>query len=343
MRTFILALAAAGCSLAGIAQAQPACCYGVYGGAEWLYLRPYNADMVFLTDKGSVSSNNGLTTVTSNVARICARPQYDSGVRVWLGYQSLCSCWGVRADYQYFDASYSARLEGETNQGESQFFVKGCPHIEYQRAAAEVTGRLTNCSCPFELTGFLGVGWAQVTRRRKVEADALTVSVEQESDIRDRAYFSGVGPRAGIDLKWQAPCWSFLALRGLIASNLLVAKSNADQFSDTLSGPVNADPTSRLLSDSQFDRCYRIVPGFEVKIGAQGSWTCGCVEITGEIGYRIETYINALGGDIPALRPDNVAVPDAEVVDASVFDGGTFNPRNDIGFGGLYLGLQVAF
>ena len=345
MRSWILTLTALVFPLAGVAEGQAASCLcGLQVGAEWVYLRPYNADMIFFTLAQDEGQGNGLPTATADRRRLCARPQYDSGVRVWLGYRDRCSCYGIRADYLYFDSSYSSRLAGETNQGVNQFRVSGRPRVEYQRAAVEVTGRLTSCSCPFELTGLLGVGWAEVTRRRRVEQSSENPSIDREISIRDRAYFSGVGPRVGVDLRWEVPCWSCLALHGQVAGSLLVAKSNADRLFDSLTSDPETGPFSRVIEEQKLDSCYRIAPAFEARVGLQGSWVCGCTEITGEVGYRVDTYINALGGDIIGFGVSTPGSPPTDdVVNAVVSDAGTFNPRNDISFGGLYLGLQVTF
>ena len=339
MRILMLALAVVGSSLAGIAQAQPTCCYGVYGGAEWLYLRPYNADLVFNTIATEFFMNNGFNTTISDRDRICARPHYDSGVRVWLGYQSPCSCWGLRGDYLYHESSYSARLAGEVDQSQTRVAERN--RVEYQRAAVEWTSRLSSCQSPCTVVGVIGVGWAEVTRTRRVEGFVENPTGVRDTTTRNHLYFSGVGPRAGADLTWQLPCWSAISLHGAVACTVLIAKSNANRrFEDRFGNP---EPFSLFLEDDKQDSCYRTVPSFEVKVGLQGSWCCGCTQIMGEVGYRVDTYSNALGGDIPRPGLDATPAMAAEVVDASVSDAGTFNPRNDIGFGGLYLGLQVGF
>lgn len=391
LRRFAISSLLALATLSGVAQAQnyrDCCCYnGGYIGAEWLYLRAYGVDLAFgrtINDIDLVFGGTGIVELeevilTRDADVHCVQPNFSSGVRVWAGYDDPCSCWGIRASYLYWDTSD----RGEAFQDvtgididdiEPVIGFEGRSSFNYQAATLEVTGELTSCDCPFTILGFAGVGYAEVDHKLN-SLWALLIDPDVEDFFAvipssDRSYFSGVGPRLGLDFTWELPCFSCLALHSTLAADFLVSKTKADRFVTLF---IDLEEITDILPDLELNfnerlvNCYRMIPSLEAKIGLQGTWACGCTSITGEIGYRVDYYLNGLDvhrqvagnlvgiqGAVEILQILNPPPPPPGPTADNALGGpgplgllgiAGYNStrRHDVSFGGLYLGLQVDF
>ena len=188
----------------------------------------------------------------------------------------------------------------------------------------------------FQMEGYGLVRWVDLQNKRELRAlrSSGAAGFAELVRFRETAEFWGVGLGLGGGAHYNL-CGG-LGLFGESAVMAIIGERktpNLRTFSpSTITGDVD-------LSSWNYSSETCVVPGLDFRVGLDYEWCCSCFTITGAIGYELNYYWNPM--IIADLGP-------GETFPRAAGDGSTNASTlgrtcQDLGFGGLFLGLAVGF
>jgi len=343
----------------------PDLCYNFAVGAEALYWRPCTYQFQYGTrnvDEAALPSVDGV--LQSDNKPFVLRPDGNWGFRIFGTVADECNINFANLEWVYVNGSTSDKfnvgdrainlfpqsvITAENAQGfevsapvivdpNSDFLVR--QRTRFNKVSLKFGHRFCGNDCSF-LYGYVGARW--VDTRVKYFSKATegeiglmedTASVTFDPRIRKSSFkteFDGGGFEAGLGFHQDVWCGfgvsGRLGLVGLWGARGYWAKyqreaTEADPTPATASFVALAEAK---LSFADLDKSH-CVGGYDMRIGVNYVYECGCWWVKGEIGYEYNHYFNAL------FAP---AASDLSVANAGV--------ATDFGIGGLFFGLTFGF
>ncbi len=251
-------------------------------GADALYWKPGHCQVTYAQG----------TEVTANDDRVHINQvtvSYDWGVRPYVRYTRGCSF--LTASYLWFESSDSSEIRGSVtptlfinNQPLSQF-VRASLAFRYQNFDLRF-GRFLQDREGAKFYVFVNGRWFQSDRdlRSKIfEPNTAASRFRRDDELAGGALGVGIGA--------QYCVWYGINVFGELNPLAWVGERKAIHFDETA-------PVTGRLTDFRLPTQTSLGYGFDLRIGLNYAW-CFCnVTTTFDIGYQLDTYLDAYGADI---------------------------------------------
>jgi hypothetical protein len=271
--------------------------------------------------------NCGCNDITVTFTRLCTTEhshvaaQGDGGLWATYGHPRFMQ---LRLNNPGFVSNFTS-LDGVALPAEA----KERARIEYNMVDGVVATR-TMKGCDLWLRGYAGIRWAQICVNKCVDyqgsvasffiandgagvANAQQFAGNLRSDPHSRAEVWGVGPRVGMDLRYDIACG--FGLGAHVGASLLVGEAcyrfaQDINYSDIEYSPVFAaqlplttDFPFTDLNETAFNapvsvhsnsHCH-LIPEIDARLGLNYLFCCGdCFSLLIEVGWEFVSYINAI-------------------------------------------------
>lgn len=297
----------------------PDWCYDVSVGAEALYWKPCNQILRY----GQFDQNDiSVSELTSTDHKsLDLSPDYAWGFRLFGTLSDESGCNFTSLEWAYVSGTSSVTVK----QGDSRLLIlpmtNGADSIfarqrtRYNKVSLKVGHRFCGNDCTY-LYGYAGGRWVQA---RVSQFDEASGSQNLPQLYKTRTEFSGGGIEFGVGT--HADLWCGFGLAGRAGLLGLVGKREYNmQVTTVISAPRVTNRTAR----SDHAAC---IGGFEVRLGIDYTYQCGCWWIKGEVGYETNYYLDALL--FPAQMQESGS--------------SSFSTSSNFGIGGVYFGLTLGY
>ncbi len=280
-------------------------------GAQYLYWKPAICDYK-IAEKSF--DNNNRTEIVG------IKPDYDSGVRAWLGYYRDCSF--AQVSYLWLEThdTFTIELDGATSMtipGTGFLFNRVRPtlKLQYQNADVKVGQYLhRGRACTFGVYG--NFRWVDIERRLHVRG----FSANSQARLEQKSQFDGGG--LGVGMTGDFCIWNGFSGFGEFGAMAVLGERRFPTWQTARSGlPTSIVRTSEVTC---------VIPAVDFRVGINYAWDCLCTTVLFELGYELDYYWAALKyADLPAAAE-------------TIVTGGPIRCR-DVGFAGPFLGVHALF
>ena len=281
-------------------------------GAQYLYWKPAICD--YKVAQKAFDQNNRLEIIG-------IKPDYDSGVRAWVGYYRDCSfaqvsyLWLETHDTFNIDRGDAITLVVPATGGTVVNRVRPTLRLRYQNADVRV-GQLLHRgrACTFGVYG--NFRWVDIERRLRIQGFGGITAV----GISEKSEFDGGG--LGVGLTGDFCIWNGFSGFGEFGALAVIGERRFPTFQTDLS------PAPVLVVNTSAATC--VIPAVDFRVGVNYAWDCLCVTVLFEVGYELDYYWAPL--QFADLPPGPVsAISDGPI------------RCHDVGFAGPFLGIHALF
>lgn len=299
-------------------------------GAEALWWKPCVCNFEY-----AIAAPQTESSTTPNSKTIYAvKPDYDWGFRVWIGADSSCDCYFINLAWTHLQATSTSNVNAPTGSRLTPLFSLVSNNFnDYTNALGRYkndydkvnlrAARYLYKGCDIDYYGYAGLRWVDIKQRRQIFATHTVVNTSYRDFERQTAEFDGVGLELGLGGRYHIGCGFNLVGNASVVTVLGHSRLHSELSLTDNGGAPSARTTA---SNLKFPSSTTCAPGIELRLGFSYMYECGCVELTGEIGYELDYYYGALSR--PLAQSDTA---------------NTTALWSNVGFGGLYIGAGICF
>ena len=261
-------------------------------------------------------------TVPREIHSFLITDAYDWGVRGGVNY--ACDCGLFDLSYLYFQSTNHASMKRRSDATISSPLIivndinamNASVKTRYQNVTFAFARNLC-CACQIDIDLVALARWAQINHD-------LRVGAVNDDNAQFRATvnseFNGGG--VGLGAATRMPLCYGLALESRLAAMMLIGERSVDGIS----------PQETVEVRVRWPKTTTVAPGIDAAIEINRVYQCGCLSLQGHVGYELHYYWNP-------IKVFETQIPSNQVQSGSQ----AALMCKDLGFGGLYFGIEVTY